>query len=108
VNKPTQTIEIVVSGDLTFPSMSVAGLSGQAVTLVLEGVTVAGYSAQMGGSQGPRPSQRAQDHVRIQLSASSAVLAPAPEPEPAPVDAPVEDDVVASAPELEPEPEPTI
>lgn len=99
MSKPEQTLEIVVSGDLTFPSMSVAGLSGQPVTLILENVIVQGYSAQMGGGQqGPRPSQRMQDHVRIKLTASSAVL------EPATTDAPAEGDVVASASE----PDPTI
>lgn len=109
MSKPEQTLEIVVSGDLTFPSMSVAGLSGQPVTLILDNVIVQGYSAQMGGGQqGPRPSQRMQDHVRIKLTASSAVLEPAPAPEPAPepatTDAPAEGDVVVSASE----PDPTI
>lgn len=110
MSKPEQTIEIVVSGDLTFPGMTSTALSGRTVTLVLSDVVVQGYSAQMGGGQqGVRPSQRSQDHLRIRLTAGGAVLELAPEPVievPAIVAPGVEEPVVDSAPEVTPE-EPT-
>lgn len=82
---PEQVVEIVVSGDLTLPSVPTSDLAGRSIVLTIDAATIVGYSAQLGSAQtrGTRPSQRqGKDHVRIQIDASSLTIADAPPPGP--------------------------
>jgi len=74
--KPEQVVELIVMGSLVFPAVSQLALAGRTVaSITLTNAVIEGYSAQVGGARGPRPSQqRTEDHVKVRITCDDVTI----------------------------------